>query len=504
MIDFFKTIGKFIGMAYITIGLLLGGEAPYQSPVTEPAPYSVEPAPELENLGANNAVGGKLYYLSGAGVTAAATTITLTNFDMAGATQNLVMADFGSLGCGTIQPGSATKQEFISFTGVTQNSDGTAQLTGVSRGLAPVPPYTASTTLQTSHAGGSQFVVSNSPPCFYEGYAQLTQDEAITGLWNFNSYLPTTTISATSSTQFTNKAYVDSIANQGAATSTKTNGGIVELATGAEAAAGAALVTASPFVIDTSISSASSTAGENRAVITNINGKIDPTFLNGADAYLFKNFNASSTSANPIVLNGISFNTPNSQGTASTTLTNDGSGNLTWKGYNKTFAAPEATLLGTASSTLVNYLFAANTLGVGDVIRITANATTSSNAERVIMNLNASLGGNATSTCGFEQAISAGNATSTYTFTIRIVSSTVANLNCAGIHTFNVAANPASGTGIGDYNVPGIDIKRDSKEYSSLNATVDITTGLRFQFEGVAAATAKQSVFNVIAEWLNL
>ena len=45
---------------------------------------------------------------------------------------------------------------------------------------------------------------------------------------------------------------------------------------------------------------------------------------------LIKNFNASSTSANPIVLNGISLNTPSTQGASSTSLKNDGSGNLTW------------------------------------------------------------------------------------------------------------------------------------------------------------------------------
>lgn len=43
-----------------------------------------------------------------------------------------------------------------------------------------------------------------------------------------------------------------------------------------------------------------------------------------------KSLNASSTAANPIVLNGVSLNTPATQGAASTTLMNDGSGNLVW------------------------------------------------------------------------------------------------------------------------------------------------------------------------------
>ena len=43
---------------------------------------------------------------------------------------------------------------------------------------------------------------------------------------------------------------------------------------------------------------------------------------------LIKNLNASSTSANPIVLNGISYNTPSSQGASSTVFMNDGNGTL--------------------------------------------------------------------------------------------------------------------------------------------------------------------------------
>ena len=54
----------------------------------------------------------------------------------------------------------------------------------------------------------------------------------------------------------------------------------------------------------------------------------DHNFSN--DVYV-KNLNASSTSANPLILNGISLNTPSTQGATSTTLVNDGSGNLKWQ-----------------------------------------------------------------------------------------------------------------------------------------------------------------------------
>lgn len=53
---------------------------------------------------------------------------------------------------------------------------------------------------------------------------------------------------------------------------------------------------------------------------------------NFTDTTRIKNLNASSTSANPIVLNGVSLNTPSSQGASSTSLINDGNGNLKWFG----------------------------------------------------------------------------------------------------------------------------------------------------------------------------
>ena len=120
-----------------------------------------------EQLGVVNAVGGKVYKLAGSGVSASQTTVDLTSFNIAGGTQPLRMADFGDLGCATLEPGHTTRQEFISFNGVTQNSDGTAQLTGVTRGLEPIPNYTSSSTLQDAHSGGSSLIISNSPPFFY-------------------------------------------------------------------------------------------------------------------------------------------------------------------------------------------------------------------------------------------------------------------------------------------------------------------------------------------------
>lgn len=261
----FTYIGKLIATGLIAIATLF-------------SPHIIEQPTPL--AGAVNAVGGKVYYLAGSGVSSSASTIILTNFDVAGGTTNLTMSDFGDKGCGTIEPGHSTRQEFISFTGLTQNADGTATLSGVSRGLSPVPPYTASSTQQKAHSGGSQFVISNSPPCFYEGYASLSQDEAVTGLWSFNSYLPTTSITATTSNQFTNKSYVDGVALVSAPVSDETTKGVVELGTQIEMASSTILgSTLAPLVLQSKYSTSSPYTTGLFIPITRNDGKLNPNFI---------------------------------------------------------------------------------------------------------------------------------------------------------------------------------------------------------------------------------
>src|SRR3990167_1504225 len=53
--------------------------------------------------------------------------------------------------------------------------------------------------------------------------------------------------------------------------------------------------------------------------------------INATGTTLIRQFNASSTAANPIVLNGVSYSTPSTQGASSTILKNNGSGSLIWE-----------------------------------------------------------------------------------------------------------------------------------------------------------------------------
>lgn len=134
--------------------------------------------------------------LSGSGCTSTASSIVLSSFYLADGTTLAAMTDFGTIGFMTIEPGTS-KEENISFTGITQNADGTATLTGVSRGLGFVAPYTAVSANQKAHAGGSVVIVSNSAP-FYDRMTSKNNDETIAGLWDFTT-APTVPAGATGS-----------------------------------------------------------------------------------------------------------------------------------------------------------------------------------------------------------------------------------------------------------------------------------------------------------------
>ena len=120
------------------------------------------------------------FRLAGSGITSSATTIVLQSFKTPAGT-NIVTADFGAIGYLTLDPGTS-KEEVISFTTVTQNADGTATLTGVTRGLGFTTPYTTVSANQLSHAGGSVAVLSN-PSAFYNKFPAKANDETITGYW---------------------------------------------------------------------------------------------------------------------------------------------------------------------------------------------------------------------------------------------------------------------------------------------------------------------------------
>ena len=175
--------------------------------------------------------------LSGSGCSSTATSIILTSLKLPNGATNIAMSDFGTLGFITLEPGTV-REENISFTGVTQNGDGTATLTGVTRGLNFVEPYTNVPAFQYAHAGGSVGVISNSAP-FLDRQSGKDNDETISGDWDFSIIAPSIpTMTSGDTGRAASIEYANALAIAGSPDSTLTVKGIVEIGTTAEIDAG--------------------------------------------------------------------------------------------------------------------------------------------------------------------------------------------------------------------------------------------------------------------------
>ena len=144
------------------------------------------------------------------------TSITLSSFlePVSGTPYTMALLN-SDIQYGTIDPQTAYS-EFISFTGITQNSDGTATLTGVTRGLGRSYPYTASSTFRQPHSGQAIFILSDPPELFNE-YASKRNNETITGTFSFAS-VPNTSTDPVSGDDLARRSWVLSVVNGGAVT----------------------------------------------------------------------------------------------------------------------------------------------------------------------------------------------------------------------------------------------------------------------------------------------
>lgn len=211
-------------------------------------------------------VGGQTYYLSGAGVTATQSTIQLSSFTTADG-RLITMTNFGTIGYGTLEPQTSSKIEDVSFTGVTQNANGTATLTGVIRGIDFLYPYGSTSSLMKAHSGGAQFIITNTPEWYYNEFAMQN-------LSNVFTYPSASSSPAT-------KGYVDSVAFGNIPQASTIAQGVVQLATPLQVASSTANGSAGPLVIPASDATSTFNPATSplKVVVTNNAGTIDPNFL---------------------------------------------------------------------------------------------------------------------------------------------------------------------------------------------------------------------------------
>lgn len=184
------------------------------------------------------------FKLAGGGISISSDSITLQTFSLPNGTLiDSIM--LGAINYGTLEPGGI-KEEIISFTGVTQNIDGTATLTGIVRGLQFAYPYTTDSALALSHGGGVTFIISNNPQ-MYDNFANKKNDETIDGVWDFSTS-PTVPTGGTGS-KVANHEDLQNLSIAGASSASTAVQGIVRVSTSPDVTIGNFTVTiASPAV----------------------------------------------------------------------------------------------------------------------------------------------------------------------------------------------------------------------------------------------------------------
>lgn len=241
-------------------------------------------------LGGTLPVAGVTYTLSGSGVTASASSIPLTSLTIPQTGYELLDADFSTTFYVTFEPGNTKRQEIASCTTVTQNADNTATLSGCTRGLLPFSPYTASTSYQFAHAGGTSLIFSDAPQLFNE-YPAKSNSETITGQWTYSAipYIPTST--PTDDRHAVSLYQFQQATTTGGINASETQKGVGELATGAEASAATSAGSSGARLILPGSLASSTSSGSYTVPVTKSTGYLDSSFGGAASSLATLNSN---------------------------------------------------------------------------------------------------------------------------------------------------------------------------------------------------------------------
>lgn len=348
-------------------------QAPLSPQVKAQMQAYIEQATKAPIFGTTQPIAGVTYNLAGSGISSSATSITLSSFTLPQNGYKIQNADLSSTFYITLEPGNSTRQEIVSCTIDTQNSNGSATFTGCTRGLSPVQPYTASSSLMFSHGGGTQVIFSN-PPQFYNEFAQLGNNQTVTGTWTFSNVPPQISTTAANPFDAVNYQTLLATAISGAGTSTFAVMGISQLATDKLMASSTASSTQGrPLVLSSKFST--TTPGIqcqngiwNCIPVANSAGKLEQQWLNLTQVFNFtggmvvsasSTFNASTTlqstttiaakTGAALILNGVQYFLTAIQGTTGAILKNDGAGNLSWGGPSR-YITNGSNVSGSASS----------------------------------------------------------------------------------------------------------------------------------------------------------
>jgi hypothetical protein len=269
----------------------------------------------------------------------------------------LTMTDFGTSPTATIDPKVRNTEEIVGFTGIVDNGDNTATLTGLTRDLTSKSPYTTPGSGR-AHSASAIVVFSNNPQ-MYARFAAPENTQTWSAVQTFTSTTPPAynvdPIWANFSTQiFADVAYVNSVVAAGAANASESVKGIIQLATGVQAALGtSAGSTGARLVLGNNLATSTPTfTGTNVIPVTGTNQKLSQLFFDLTQGFTWtglhifntggildnasSTFNATTTqrcsnvNSNGCIYNGVTYAFPSTQGANNQSLVNNGSGVLSW------------------------------------------------------------------------------------------------------------------------------------------------------------------------------
>lgn len=385
-----------IAFILISPSIFLTGAAGYHL-LSNTEYQNISSPPVTQAFGSFSPTGGTTYRLYSS-VGSADSTLILSSFKEPSSNIPYTMSYLGSdIEYATLSPISSIS-EFVSFSGIVQNADGTATLTGLIRGLARTPGSggcVASSTLSNPHAGQSIFILSN-PPCFQNEYGLKRNDQAWSGINTFTVPPILNDANATSSVQAASRLFVLNTAFNGAGTSSEVAMGISQLSTPTQLKNGTASSTSgAPLVVPNKYATSScQVATTNLLISSSTTGKLDgpcfdtgynythtgtnaftasTTFSQRVSMSATTTIGASSVTNNALVLNGVAYQAPGAQGASGTSLQTDGTGILSWTSSGTRLANASTTITYTQPSSGVAYSLASttvagNTLGTNGLI----------------------------------------------------------------------------------------------------------------------------------------
>jgi len=224
-------------------------------------------------------------------ITSSATSMTLVSFETDDGTDLVTGRVYGF----TIDEGT-TLLEYVIGTAAANNT-----ITDMVRGVSTVTGTTSVTALQKRHGRGAIVKITDAPVI-----VQITR--IINGEGDFPNlvrYATTTSCTSGSASEtICNIGYIRNLANAGAATSTETFGGIVELATAAEQASSYYGGVDKPTVLQSRYASSTPSTPQsvsaNTTIVSDAAGYLKQAWLNLTEHFIFSSLfatNASSTNA---------------------------------------------------------------------------------------------------------------------------------------------------------------------------------------------------------------